>query len=117
MEEDANEDSSKKEKDAKKASSEKEEDESKKLGKIIVKEITKAILEEALELAAEYIERASSASESIEQFKGQARLPKFAVPIRQHMAETGLERLQVRRVRGYRGQHRGRYQLHRPQRR
>ena len=81
-EEDANEDSSKKEKDAKKASSEKEEDESKKLGKEIVKEITEAILEEALELAAEYIERASSASESIEQFKGQARLPKFAVPIR-----------------------------------
>ena len=82
VEEDANEDSSKKEKDAKKASSEKEEDESKKLGKEIVKEITEAILEEALELAAEYIERASSASESIEQFKGQARLPKFAVPIR-----------------------------------
>ena len=82
MEEDANEDSSKKEKDAKKASSEKEEDESKKLGKEIVKEITEGILEEALELAAEYIERASSASESIEQFKGQARLPKFAVPIR-----------------------------------
>ena len=105
MEEDANEDSSKKVKDAKKASSEKEENESKKLGKEIVKEITEAILEEALELAAEYIERASSASE--------IRSPDTI----QHMAETGLERMQVRRVRGYRAQHRGRYQLHRPQRR
>lgn len=35
----------------------------------------------------------------------------------QHTAETGLERMQVCRVRGYRAQHRGRYQLHRPQRR
>ncbi|XP_065630862.1 aminopeptidase M1 [Quercus suber] len=84
VEEDANEASSKKEEDAKKASSEKEEDEIKKLGKEIVKEVTEGIVEEALEVAAEYIENSMMGppQKSIEQFKGQARLPKFPVPIR-----------------------------------
>ncbi|KAL0000750.1 hypothetical protein SO802_014531 [Lithocarpus litseifolius] len=77
-------------KDAYKASSEKEEDETKKLAKDIVKEalvevkdIVKEALVEVAKTVAEYIENSWTGppQKSIEQFKGQARLPKFAVPI------------------------------------
>ena len=78
------------EEDANKASSENEEDETKKLAKDIVKEalvevkdIVKEALVEVAKTVAEYIEnsRTEPTQKSIEQFKGQARLPKFAVPI------------------------------------
>ncbi|XP_030928985.1 aminopeptidase M1-like [Quercus lobata] len=77
VEEDANEDSSKKEEDANEDSSEKEEDEIKKLRNEIVKEVIEGIAEEALEVS-----MMGPPQKSIEQFKGQPRLPKFAVPIR-----------------------------------
>ena len=65
------------EEDANEDSSEKEEDEIKKLRNEIVKEVIEGIAEEALEVL-----MMGPPQKSIEQFKGQPRLPKFAVPIR-----------------------------------